>query len=75
MEFEQIQELLCRDMEQELESASELREQSPALASYREGVAAGLSRAMMYLDLVALDNKKAAMPASTAADPLEKGDN
>lgn len=71
MDLEQLQELICKDMEQEYESANELREQSPALASYREGVADGLHRAMVYLDLLVQENKKAAMPASTAVDPLE----
>ena len=74
-EFEWIQELICSDMEQEVECANSLRCQSPVLAAFREGVSEGLRRAMMYLDLIALENKKAAMPASTAAAPLEKGDN
>lgn len=74
MEFERIQEMICNDMEQETECANELRAHSPVLASFREGVAEGLRRAMVYWDLAALENKKAAMPASTAADPLEKGD-
>jgi len=75
MKFEQIQEIICEDMEQETECANALRNQSPVLASFREGVAEGLRRAMVYWDLAAVENKKAAMPASTAADPLEKGDN
>lgn len=73
--LEQIQELISEDLQHESDRAIELRDQCPVMASYREGVADGLHRAMVYLDLLAQENKKAAMPASTAADPLEKGDN
>lgn len=75
MGIEDILDMLGEDIQHESDIAVGLREDCPLMASYREGVAAGLHRAMEYLDLLVLDNKKAAMPASTTADPLEKGDN
>lgn len=72
MGLEQIQELISEDLQHESDRAIELRDQCPVMASYREGVADGLHRAMVYLDLLVLENKKAAMPASTAVDPLEE---
>lgn len=72
MDLEQIQELISEDLQHESDRVIELRDQCPVMASYREGVADGLHRAMVYLDLLVLENKKAAMPASTAVDPLRK---
>lgn len=74
MDLGQIIDMICDDMQHESDCATELRDQNPLFAAYRDGVTDGLRRAMVYLELIEA-NKKAAMPASTAADPLEKGDN
>jgi len=66
---------ICRDMQHEFDCADALRsaEKLP-LACYCEGVADGLRKALCYIEILQR-TEKAAMPASTAADPLEKGDN
>ena len=72
MDLEDVLEMISADIDSETDFAIGLRDKSPVTASYREGVAAGLHRAMEYLDLMVFENKKAAMPASTAVDPLRK---
>lgn len=66
---------ICTDIQHEFDCADNLRspEKLP-LACYSEGVADGLRKALCYLEILQR-TEKAAMPASTAADPLEKGDN
>ena len=72
MGYEEILDLLCDDMQHECDCAIALREQCPIMAAHRDGVAEGLHRAIQYLDVLILGNKKAAMPASTAVNPLEE---
>lgn len=74
MDLGQIVDMICDDMQHESDCADELRSQSPIAAAYRDGTADGLRRALVYLELGEA-NKKAAMPASTAADPLRKETN
>lgn len=66
---------ICADIQHEFDYSDALRsEENLPLACYCNGVADGLRKALCYIEILR-ETVKAAMPASTAADPLEKGDN
>lgn len=81
MDLVDIIDKLCADVDAEAEGAAQFRDKSNLIMSYYcEGVCDGMHRAMRYIEMLrdqqaAECMKKAAMPASTAADPLEEGDS
>lgn len=66
--------LITEDVQHSYDCAMSLQEKNPTVAAYLNGVADGMRRALVYLELLEA-SKKAAMPASTAADPLRKETN
>ena len=66
---------ICDDIQHECDCADGLRENGDLLLAYFcDGVADGLRKALRYIDIL-VDTEKAAMPASTAADPQKETNN
>ena len=75
MNLDSVIDRILQDIQTELDGAEYSRRiGNIPLAYFSEGYADGLRKALRYIEILQ-ETEKTAMPASTAADPLEKGDN